>query len=188
MTKKHWTAMSLVGTSRGILKWLNATVSARNNLRLALAWQGRYEDAAASLGAGQWTVFRRVTVPMILPALIAGAALAWARALGEFGATITFAGNIQGRDLTQYDFTPQQYDALIKLTAALCKIFPKIKCEYPVDASGKLITQKLPDDQLARYQGILGHYHIQTDKVDPGPALQWDLVIGEARKRLERPQ
>jgi N-acetyl-anhydromuramyl-L-alanine amidase AmpD len=93
-------------------------------------------------------------------------------------------GNIQGRDLVQYDFTPRQYDALIKLTAALCKIFPKIKCEYPMDASGKLITQKLPDDQLAHYQGILGHYHIQTDKVDPGPAFQWDHVIGEARKRL----
>jgi molybdate transport system permease protein len=60
----------------------------------------RYEDAAASLGAGRWTVFRRVTVPMILPALVAGAALAWARALGEFGATITFAGNIQGRTQT----------------------------------------------------------------------------------------
>jgi molybdate transport system permease protein len=60
----------------------------------------RYEDAAATLGAGRWTVFRRVTVPMIAPALIAGAALAWARALGEFGATITFAGNIPGRTQT----------------------------------------------------------------------------------------
>ena len=60
----------------------------------------RYEDAAATLGAGRWTVFRRVTLPMIAPGLIAGAALAWARALGEFGATITFAGNIQGRTQT----------------------------------------------------------------------------------------
>jgi molybdate transport system permease protein len=60
----------------------------------------RYEDAAASLGAGPWTVFRRVTLPLIAPALYAGAALAWARALGEFGATITFAGNIQGRTQT----------------------------------------------------------------------------------------
>jgi molybdate transport system permease protein len=60
----------------------------------------RYEDAASSLGAGRWTVFRRITLPMIAPALIAGAALAWARALGEFGATITFAGNIQGRTQT----------------------------------------------------------------------------------------
>ena len=60
----------------------------------------RYEEAAASLGAGRWTVFRRVTIPMIAPALYAGTALAWARALGEFGATITFAGNIQGRTQT----------------------------------------------------------------------------------------
>jgi molybdate transport system permease protein len=60
----------------------------------------RYEDAAATLGAGRWTVFRRITLPMIAPALVAGAALAWARALGEFGATITFAGNIQGRTQT----------------------------------------------------------------------------------------
>ena len=60
----------------------------------------RYEDAAATLGAGPFTVARRVTLPMIVPGLIAGAALAWARALGEFGATITFAGNIQGRTQT----------------------------------------------------------------------------------------
>ena len=60
----------------------------------------RFEDAAASLGASRATVFRRVTVPLIGPALAAGAVLAWARALGEFGATITFAGNIEGRTQT----------------------------------------------------------------------------------------
>lgn len=60
----------------------------------------RYEAAAASLGAGRFTVFRRVTLPLIAPGLTAGVALAWARALGEFGATITFAGNIQGRTQT----------------------------------------------------------------------------------------
>ncbi|HZP30589.1 MAG TPA: ABC transporter permease [Acidimicrobiia bacterium] len=60
----------------------------------------RYEEAAATLGANRWTVFRRVTLPMVLPSIAAGAALSWARALGEFGATITFAGNIQGRTQT----------------------------------------------------------------------------------------
>lgn len=59
-----------------------------------------YEEAAASLGAGRITTFRRVTLPLIAPSVAAGAALAWARALGEFGATITFAGNIQGRTQT----------------------------------------------------------------------------------------
>lgn len=60
----------------------------------------RYEEAAVTLGAGRWTVFRRVTLPMIAPSVAAGAALCWARALGEFGATITFAGNLQGRTQT----------------------------------------------------------------------------------------
>jgi len=60
----------------------------------------RYEDAARTLGGTRWYVFRRVTLPTIRPALIAGAVLAWARALGEFGATITFAGNFPGRTQT----------------------------------------------------------------------------------------
>ncbi|RKS74390.1 molybdate transport system permease protein [Actinomadura pelletieri DSM 43383] len=60
----------------------------------------RYEEAAATLGAGRWTVFRRVTVPLVAPGIAAGAVLCWARALGEFGATITFAGNFPGRTQT----------------------------------------------------------------------------------------
>jgi molybdate transport system permease protein len=60
----------------------------------------RYEDAAATLGASRWTVFRRITVPHAAPSIVAGAVLCWARALGEFGATVTFAGNLQGRTQT----------------------------------------------------------------------------------------
>ena len=56
----------------------------------------RYEVVAASLGARPTTVLRRVTVPMVLPGLVSGAVLSFARALGEFGATITFAGSLQG--------------------------------------------------------------------------------------------
>ena len=60
----------------------------------------RYEEAAATLGAGPWRRFWRVTIPLVFPSLAAGAALAWARALGEFGATITFAGNLPGKTQT----------------------------------------------------------------------------------------
>ncbi|MGW5055523.1 ABC transporter permease [Actinokineospora sp. NPDC004072] len=56
----------------------------------------RYEAVAATLGARPWTVFRRVTVPLVLPALGSALVLCFARALGEFGATITFAGSLQG--------------------------------------------------------------------------------------------
>lgn len=60
----------------------------------------RAEEAAATLGASRWTTFRTITVPAAAPSLIAGTVLAWARALGEFGATITFAGNFPGRTQT----------------------------------------------------------------------------------------
>ncbi len=96
-------------------------------------------------------------------------------------------GAIQGTELAQYDFTPEQYSALIKLTAALCKVFPAITCDYPRDASGQLVRAKLSDDELKAYHGVLGHFHVQTNKIDPGPAFDWDRVIGGARRLLGLP-
>ncbi|WP_345497952.1 molybdate ABC transporter permease subunit [Nocardia callitridis] len=60
----------------------------------------RFEEAAATLGASRWYAFVRVTVPSVLPGVVAGAVLCWARALGEFGATVTFAGNFPGTTTT----------------------------------------------------------------------------------------
>jgi molybdate transport system permease protein len=60
----------------------------------------RYDEAAATLGASRWFTFTRVTLPMLGPGIAAGVVLCWARALGEFGATITFAGNFPGRTQT----------------------------------------------------------------------------------------
>jgi molybdate transport system permease protein len=60
----------------------------------------RYDDLAATFGASRWQTFRRVTLPLAAPGLLSGAVLAWARALGEFGATITFAGSYPGTTRT----------------------------------------------------------------------------------------
>ncbi|WP_329310728.1 ABC transporter permease [Streptomyces sp. NBC_01262] len=72
-------------------------ISVEGTLRAA---DPRYEEAAMTLGASRFTAFRRVTLPLIAPGIAAGSVLAWARALGEFGATITFAGNFPGRTQT----------------------------------------------------------------------------------------
>ncbi len=64
------------------------------------ASDARFEDAAATLGADGFSTFRRVTLPIVAPGVAAGAVLCWARALGEFGATITFAGNFPGTTQT----------------------------------------------------------------------------------------
>ncbi len=95
-------------------------------------------------------------------------------------------GSIQGQHLEQYDLTPQQYEALARLTATLCTVFPNIRCDYPRDEKGALIPHKLPNDQLANYHGVLGHYHVQTDKTDPGPAFEWDRLITESRRLMGR--
>ena len=93
-------------------------------------------------------------------------------------------GTIQGKDLKQYDFTKEQYAALTRLTATLCTVFPKLKCDYPRQKDGSPVREKLDDATLKDFQGVLGHYHIQTDKVDPGPAFDWQSVVGGAKKLM----
>jgi molybdate transport system permease protein len=82
-----------------------------------------FEETAATLGASRLTVFRRITLPLIGPSLLAGAVLCWARALGEFGATITFAGNSPGRTQTMplavYLAMESDPDAAIALSLVL---------------------------------------------------------------------
>lgn len=89
----------------------------------------RYEEAARTLGASRGFVMRRITLPLLAPSLAAGLALAWARALGEFGATITFAGNIQGRTRTVplavyllLDSSPDVAIALSLLLVLICVV------------------------------------------------------------------
>jgi molybdate transport system permease protein len=83
----------------------------------------RYEQVAATLGARPWTVFRRVTVPLLLPALGSGMVLSFARALGEFGATITFAGSLEGvtrtLPLEVYTQTEVDVDSAVALSLLL---------------------------------------------------------------------
>jgi molybdate transport system permease protein len=90
------------------------------------AADARYEEAAATLGASRWTAFRRVTLPLIAPGVAAGAVLCWARALGEFGATITFAGNFPGRTRTMplavYLALEQDLEAAIVLSLVLLAV------------------------------------------------------------------
>jgi molybdate transport system permease protein len=86
----------------------------------------RLEDAAATLGATRATILRTITLPAIAPSLAAGAALSWARALGEFGATITFAGNFprvtQTTPLAVYQLLQTNPDAAVMLSLVLMAI------------------------------------------------------------------
>ena len=86
----------------------------------------RLEGAAATLGASRWYTLRRVTIPLLGPQIAAALVLSWARALGEFGATITFAGNLQGRTqtlpLAVYERLQTDQDAAFALSVLLIAI------------------------------------------------------------------
>jgi len=99
----EWTGITLPFTTAGVV--IAETFIAMPFLIITVEGAFRaadrgFEEAAATLGASRLTVFRTVTLPLVGPSLLAGAVLSWARALGEFGATITFAGNFPGRTQT----------------------------------------------------------------------------------------
>jgi N-acetyl-anhydromuramyl-L-alanine amidase AmpD len=93
-------------------------------------------------------------------------------------------GEIQGTVLRQYDLTDEQYDALVKLTATLCRVLPRIAPDYPRDDEGKLRTSVLTDEEMESFSGIIGHWHVINVKVDPGPAFDWDRLIKGVRWEL----
>jgi N-acetyl-anhydromuramyl-L-alanine amidase AmpD len=163
----------------------HATSSNSRSVGIEIANMGAYGSDEESPLAEWYTKDAHGQTRITLPASFGDGGIRTKGFLGRPALPEPVKGKIQGRELTQYDFTPEQYQALIKLTATLCKVLPKIKCDYPKDVAGNLIPQKLPDDELDKYQGVMGHYHIQTNKVDPGPAFQWEYVIGNARRLLE---
>lgn len=95
-------------------------------------------------------------------------------------------GVVQGMKMMQYDLTDAQYKALARLSATLCRVLPKIKANFPRATDGSVINKKLADADLAAYSGILGHYHIQSNKQDPGPAFDWDRLGREMHDELAR--
>ena len=162
----------------------HATTSNVRSVGIEVAHPGAYTDSEAPAFKRWYATNAGGGIQLSIPPQIKDAGI---RTPGFKGKPLNpwlVHGKIQGEELYQYDYTPQQYAALTRLTASLCTIFPNIKCRYPTDAAGKLIPHKLDDKDLRRYQGVLGHFHVQTNKEDPGPAFDWDRVVLGARKLM----
>lgn len=95
-------------------------------------------------------------------------------------------GEIHGQRLIQPDFTAEQYRALAHLLAALHGSLPEIRLEAPRGPDGRVLTRALTPDEWASFKGVLGHFHVQTNKIDPGPAFDWEWVLGESRRLAGR--
>ena len=91
-----------------------------------------------------------------------------------------------GVPFVMYDLTPPQYESLAKLTAALCKAFPKLRPDAPRDPSGQVLARTLKPDEFASFGGVLGHFHVQDNKADPGPAFDWERFLTQTRREMGR--
>jgi N-acetyl-anhydromuramyl-L-alanine amidase AmpD len=165
----------------------HATISNDRSVGVEIANMGGYTNVENSPLAEWYHIQPDGRALIAIPARFGADAERAPNFVGRPARRNPVAGRVQGQELRQYDFTPQQYRALARLTATICTVLPRINCDYPRDAAGKLVPHKLPDARLKDYHGVLGHYHIQTNKTDPGPALQWDYVIGEARRLMKLP-
>ncbi len=154
----------------------HATSSNSRSIGIEIAHIGAYPpDAAEPLD--EWYIrSAEGETRIVLPERLGDGGIRTPNFIGRPARDEPITGRIHGMELLQYDFTPEQYEALSKLTAALCQIFPLVAPDYPRDDDGNLIQGKLPDEELREFRGLLGHFHIQTNKVDPGPAFDWDRV------------
>ncbi len=107
--------------------------------------------------------------------------------IGRPARTERVVGTIQGEKLQQYDFTREQYASLVKLTAGLCRVLPNIAPDAPRDATGQVKDRVLSAAEFDTFHGILGHYHVQENKTDPGPAFDWERFLADVRTRLALP-
>ncbi len=94
-------------------------------------------------------------------------------------------GSIHGRRLMQYDFTDAQYESLTKLAATLSRTFPDLKPDAPRDENGVVRTNALSGEELKTFGGFVGHYHLTTNKTDPGPAFDWERLVRGVRGELD---
>ncbi len=107
-----------------------------------------------------------------------------AEARSELGAARVVEGVVQGERLVQAEFSPEQLAALVKLAAGLCRALPRIRAEAPLGADGRVRDAVLGAAEYGAFHGILGHFHVQTNKLDPGPAFPWEGFLGELAREL----
>jgi hypothetical protein len=190
----------------------HATKANGRSIGVEIANMGAYGDASHAALLQWYERDASGNVRITLPERLKGGGVRTPDFIGGPARRELVSGVLQGRTYRQYDYTPQQYESLIKLTAALCTVFPKIQCDYPrlkssvgepaaslkeaagastrpsaiaaAGEAGALIPHTLSDEQYASYQGLLGHYHVQLDKQDPGPAFQWEGVVQGARSLM----
>lgn len=158
----------------------------RRSVGVEIAQIGAYPASAAGSAAklDAWYPRDANGVRLSLPEAMGDGGVRTAGFAGRPARPERLRGPINGREYVQHDFTPEQYESLVALTAALVRALPRIRVEVPRDAAGAVRSGALEDGEFEGFAGILGHYHVSSDKADPGPAFDWDRYLAAVRARL----
>ncbi len=139
----RWTGAALAAGIMGFPLMVRA-------IRLSIeAVDPKLEEAAATLGAGRWAAFARVTLPLIGPGILAGTVLGFAKAMGEFGATITFVANIPGQTQT----LPSAIYAFLSVPGGEGSAMRLVVLSASVAIAAVLISEWLARRMAARVRG-----------------------------------
>jgi N-acetyl-anhydromuramyl-L-alanine amidase AmpD len=160
----------------------HATTSNDRSVGIEIANIGAYPPTNTTLLDEWYTPDGSGRTRLTIPARLGDGGVRTPGFIGHPARNDAVRGSVQGQDLLMYDLTDEQYRSLARLTATLSRVLPRITLGYPRGSDGKLVTSHLATDVLANYHGILGHFHVQPNKIDPGPALDWERLIDEARR------
>ena len=161
----------------------HATKANSRSIGVEIANMGAYVPGRAS-ALDEWYARDAKGVYIKIPERIHDTGLRQLGFVGRPARDARVRGVIQGDELEQYDYTPEQYKSLVRLTAALCRELPKLKPDAPRDEHGVVTNHVLSDAEWQSFQGILGHYHVQKNKNDPGPAFNWEPFLADVKKRM----
>lgn len=165
----------------------HATISNDRSIGIEIASIGAYPPDGGSSPLAEW--YQKDAsgrVRLVIPPRLGDGGVRTADFVGYPATDGLAAGTINGSKLIMYDFTREQYDSLIKLTAALCTLFPAIEPDCPRNTDGTVRADVLSPEQWQDFHGVLGHYHIQANKTDPGPAMRWGYLLDAVRSRMKR--
>jgi len=143
---------------------------------IEIAQIGAYPDETT---LAKWYAFKQGRPALELPAWVSRGELP--EGTYEPARPGVIRGAIHGAELVQFDYTDAQYEALAGLLAALAEVFPRVALDTPRDEAGAVVAGLVED--IAAFEGIVGHYHLTKSKIDPGPAFDWARVLKEARAR-----
>jgi N-acetyl-anhydromuramyl-L-alanine amidase AmpD len=161
----------------------HATIANSRSVGVEIAHIGAYPPDKADV-LTQWYAADSQGARLTIPAWQGDGGIRTPSFVGRPASPGPISGVIHGQPLVQHDFTTEQYDSLAKLTATLCQVLPRIRCDYPRDEHGRPLARALTPDEFTTYRGLLGHSHIQHNKIDPGPAFDWDRLVLDARQML----